>query len=298
MSSKRDAQATSRVAATTAATGYAVRSSRAFSSEASATRSNEAYIFPSTFEQGEACWIPAASSDEAEKVLNNVILDRAAVYQRKSVPVAFQAVQDLAFARDDYLTKINLIRENWEAAGKIVTKPIAQSISDARSSLRFDIRARYRVSGFMAKAYDVYRYGSTDEYIRQTKEKVATLLDQGQYRKVIDNALKTDDLANKMGAVAKTGLPVAKALAVGGYVAIGIEIPYRVYQLDQAATDEERGKALEALTSATVSGTYAVACLLLGIETAGVGFLACGVAPVVSGIFAGEAAKWIYLNHK
>jgi hypothetical protein len=45
-------------------------------------------------------------------------------------------------------------------------------------------------------------------------------------------------------AIAKSTIPVANALTVGGTIVTAAEIPYRVYRLHIASTDKETDEAL------------------------------------------------------
>ena len=116
------------------------------------------------------------------------------------------------------------------------------------------------------------------------------LLAAGKHTELIESALRTNPGANRAVAIAKSTLPIAKALAVGGTIVTAAEIPYRVYRLQIARTHQETDEALARLIDASAAGAVAAACIAFGVTTGGIGFLACGVAPVAAGIFAGDAA--------
>ncbi|MDB5744442.1 MAG: hypothetical protein JWR68_2757 [Polaromonas sp.] len=258
---------------------------------------NEAFILPMDSDEGEACWIPAGSKQDIEFVLDNIIIDRALVTQKRVVPIAFEAVRDLEAARRSYTDSISIIRENWLAAGGKIDEQIAKSIRDARMSMRKAIRARHPVSGFSAKVlFDIPRYGSTANYEKVIIQKTDALLKEGRAEEVISKAVSTNKLANKFGKLAAVTLPLAKAISVTSTIAVAIEIPYRYYELDIAKTDKERNTALIKMSEATATGAIAAACLVFGVSTGGVAFLACGVAPVVAGVMAGKAAEYVLSN--
>ena len=263
----------------------------------SAAVSSSALILQSDAPVGEKCWIPAVDAREAQEVVDEIIIDRALVSQRRSVPIAFEAMKEIVKVREAYIEGAMIARANWEAANKVVTPEIAEAISKWRDSFRMDLRRRYPVSGFVAKSWevgeDVIRAIAAGEYVSHAERvdrKRAQLLAAGKHTELIESALASNARANKVVAIAKSGIPVAKALAVGGTIVTAAEIPYRVYRLQIAKDDKETDEALARLIDASAAGAIAAACIAFGVTTAGIGLLACGVAPVAAGIFAGDAA--------
>lgn len=255
-----------------------------------------AYIFPPNFDGGESCWIPTTSDADTEEVLRGITVDDALIYQRRSVPIASEGIKDLAYARSNYLSRVASLHGSWVDSGRVVNEGVARELSAAREALRREIQATYVFSGRFAKAFDAARFRSfSPERVRQAK--IATDLSAGRFAKVITNATtNTNNLANQMGAIAKTSLPVVRGLQIFGTLAVGLEVPYRAYELYTARDDTERGKALENFTGASVGLGFAAVCAVATISTAGAAFVACGLAPVFTGYFAGKAAKAVYLN--
>jgi len=107
-----------------------------------------AIFLPGSVNFGEACWIPAADGREAQHVIDEIVLDRALVGQRRSVPIAFEAIKEIVQVRTAYVDGANVARANWEAANKVVTPEVAEMVSKWRDTFRLDLRRRLDCSWY------------------------------------------------------------------------------------------------------------------------------------------------------
>ncbi len=279
-----------------AATSHADRHASTIADGAKA----EAVYSPSDSE-GAVCWIPAGGPSDAQQALDGIVLDPALASQPRTMSLAkgigvglpfagYAIAKDMALAREDYLSRIAMARDSWVRNGSVVSEAVAREVSDARFALRESIRRLYPVSGFFARTFDVARKIVGFDL---TESKVASRMTEGLYDAVIDGAFKTNKLANEAASFARSSMPLSKALGIGGTVVMAAEVPYRAYQIYVAQDKEELQTAFVKFTEAAVGATVTAVCLAVGIGSGGVALLACGVAPVVAGIFAGQAAQVI-----
>ncbi|HEV2567857.1 hypothetical protein [Sphingomonas sp.] len=241
---------------------------------------------------GNACWIPAEEPARIEEVLKSIVLNETGVSVRRWAPLPGPLAREIAEARQLYWDSIATIRQDWIKGGSVVDDAIARQLSEARLAFRNSIRSRYPTTGIAAEVADAARGGYAG-YVAKIVQSREAKLAAGDASGAIASVFRSNAAADRLAIVSKTMAPALKALSFGSTIVTAAEIPYRLYELDIATTREEQDRALQNLSNATASAAIVAVCIVLGVSTAGLGLLTCGVAPVAAGFYAGDAALYV-----
>lgn len=236
-----------------------------------------------------ACIIPTSDPTEAQRVLDGIILDKRLVTVVRTSALPAEFVRHVSEARQLYWELILGLKQKWVAAGSKITPEIAREVSAARTLFKTQVRSRFPVVGIPAKMIDVARGGYSD-YQAVLQADIAAKIRTGRSAEVIGSAFRSNAVVDKVAAIATASRPVFKALNVAGVVVAAVEVPVHMSAMLNAKTDEEYDKAFAGLANASASGALLAACMFFTVGTGGLGLLACGIAPVAAGLYAGDAA--------
>ena len=242
-------------------------------------------------------WVPAFSLNEGIDALQNVLTSQD---NTRTVEVGYQSAAIASIVgreRDAYVAAVKSIFENWEANGRIATKEMFERLSDERIHLRVAIREKSILPGYFYKVWDfVNGRNRTDLATKAGRygQEVETLLQQQKFEEAILRVFKTKQSSN---VVATTLSKYAPAVGRASELVMAVQIPIYVakaYTAKGVAELQDAWKPLAGIT-ATLATSYTL-CFALGLTTGGIGFLACGVAPIAAGLVAEEAAQRIITN--
>jgi hypothetical protein len=235
------------------------------------------------------CWIPGNPSRPMADLLEEVAIHPAQLHITRAAPGLVHLLQDLASAREAYGANALALLKQVPAGTGGIPAHVARAVSDQRNLFRLAVRRSFPISGLGARAVDLSRGGYAN-YIAGIVSKREAKIAAGRTAEVVIDATRTNATIDAAGRAARASLPIVRALGVGSVMVAALDIPAQLYRLHVARTDEETAAALRALSDVTTTTALAAACLAFAPGTGGVSLLACGVAPIAAGIFAGEAA--------
>ena len=253
---------------------------------------SEVILVEETGPSENACWIPVSDRNQVQQFVDNVILDKTLVRTVRIAPLPTEIIRQVSEARQAYWDLIAAARQDWIANGRKTSPAVAEKMSQAREAFKLTIRKKYPVGGLAAKGVDAFR-GGYAAYQAELAAEIQGKIAAGRSADVIASAFKTNALVDRTVILARTSLPVLKALTLGNIVVAAVDLPGHVSAMLSARTPAEYDKAFSDVVSVGSSAGLTAACLVFSLGTGGLAMLACGVAPVAAGFYGGEAALLI-----
>lgn len=252
--------------------------------------------------QGPRFSIPAGTREEANAALAWIAADSAiATFDTLgiAITVSNEFMQTMGKARSDYITGLEGLRRQWEAAGGVRTLEMGGFLFDGREKLRSQVRNATRLESYFYTVIDDIKETSLQRRIAAgTASGTPYSAALSGDKKIFTSAFKhSQTFTNGVKITHRTLTVLEKASAVVTVIAVAKP----VVDLYAAETAEQEEKALRAFFDTSLSTAGAAAGSVVGgaicasavFSTAGLGAVSCGVvtAATISGLSAlGEAA--------
>jgi hypothetical protein len=257
-------------------------------------------VLPAITDQDILGWAPGHTLDEALDSIDNMVTSlplatSGSGYQTSAISSI------LVKEREDYLKALNVLKEEWLANGKVVTSEIFHKASDARIKLRLSFREKSLIPGKVYAVVDFMNGKNRTSLVQNAGrygKEIQELLDAGKFEEALQRSINKSNAAVKVFIRRLGRLKHASKL---GHIALAIQVPYyagQAYSASKNNNKEELHNALASIGASTITAitgaTGMALCLGLGIATAGLSLLACGLVPtIVAGFYADDAARAI-----
>ncbi|MEP4091767.1 hypothetical protein [Reichenbachiella sp.] len=210
---------------------------------------------------------------------------------------AFAGLSDLLQVRDQYLSDMNLIKQEAEKLKYVPNKNLALKFISYRNFFKDSARSKSLVPVSVYNFMDRIR-GKERLFSRKFNLKLdpGTLqrLNEGEFATIIKKASQGSIIPIISNPkVIKISSSLFKAYNKASTIVVAFEVPYSMYNVYTAKTHQERINSWKDFGSAVGTMTNITMCVALGVGTGGFGFLACGLLPIASGIYVGKAAGLI-----